>query len=275
MKVIVSHDVDHLTFSEHWRDSVVPKYIARGFLEAMGGSSTFTAFGRRLHRLGANRAHSLDALAAFDLDHEVPATFFFAAARGRDLAYAPAAVGPLLRNIAGQGFEVGVHAIAFDRLERIEREKSAFEKMVGFPAIGARLHNVGMAENAERLTTTYAHLFAQAGFTYVSNTYAVRDPYRVGGLWELPVLITEGYAFRNRSRIVNRSLKEAQAFTLRRLDEAERAGLRYASVLFHDVYFDPAFAPLDDWYRWLVAELQRREWPFCSCREALAELESE
>ena len=39
MKVIISHDVDHLKFSEHWRDVIMPKYEARGFLEAVIDSS--------------------------------------------------------------------------------------------------------------------------------------------------------------------------------------------------------------------------------------------
>lgn len=272
MKVVVSHDVDHLTFAEHWRDAAVPKFLLRGVVEAARGGSSGRALVRKLQRLAANRAHNLEALLAFNREQGVPGTFFFATGRGRDLAYGPRRARPWIERVLEQGLEVGLHAIAFDRPERIRWERQRLEEITGSPVLGVRLHNVGMADNAGRLTDAFAPLFAQAGFSYCSNTYGVCDPYRVGGLWELPILITDGYTFRNNSRVVNRTLQQAQEFTLARLERAEAAGLHYVSVLFHDVYFDPAFAPLDQWYRWLIQELHRRGWEFCSCRDVVTRL---
>lgn len=275
MKVVVSHDVDHLTFIEHWRDAAVPKFVLRGVVEAARGTSSWQALARKLRRLAGNSAHNLEELLAFNRDHGVPATYFFATGRGRDLAYGVGRARPWIARVLSEGLEVGLHAIAFDRLERIRRERDLLLELTGPVVAGVRLHNVGMAQNAGRLTGASAHLFARAGFRYSSNTYATRDPYRIGELWELPILITDGYTFRSQSRVVNRTLEQAKKFTLARLDQAEAAGLRYVSALFHDVYFDAAFAPLAEWYRWLIEEFNRRRWEFCCCRDVVAELEAE
>ncbi len=32
MKIIISHDVDHITVLEHNRDLIIPKFIVRSFL---------------------------------------------------------------------------------------------------------------------------------------------------------------------------------------------------------------------------------------------------
>ena len=51
MKVIVSHDIDHLTVSEHlFKDAIVPKYYIRSYIELLSGKiSLAELFNRSLN----------------------------------------------------------------------------------------------------------------------------------------------------------------------------------------------------------------------------------
>ena len=48
MKVIISHDVDHITVSEHKRDLVIPKFLVRNIIELTIGTITSKEFFLRL-----------------------------------------------------------------------------------------------------------------------------------------------------------------------------------------------------------------------------------
>ena len=80
MKIIISHDVDHLTALEHVRDLILPKHILRSILELGLGHATVAEMGNRLGDILKNRLHNLDSLLSFDREEEIPSTFFIGTA---------------------------------------------------------------------------------------------------------------------------------------------------------------------------------------------------
>ena len=76
MKVIISHDVDHIKVWEHKRDLIIPKFIARSFIEFVLGYISFFELKNRGKSIIENRWQNLEELLQFDKENDVPSTFF-------------------------------------------------------------------------------------------------------------------------------------------------------------------------------------------------------
>ena len=266
MKVIVSHDVDHLTFSEHFRDWCVPKYLLRTGIELGLRRISVAETGRRLGALLRNRWHNLDALMQFDREQEVPATFFVAMARGRGLCYAPEVAAEWVRRIHAQGFAVGVHGVAFEDLNDIRREYATFRESTQSEPAGVRMHYL-------RTCDATLGWLARAGYAFDSSVYELAPPYKIHGLWEFPLHLMDGHLFYTNGRWQSANLVQARDATLRRLDAAHRNDVRYFTLLFHDVYFSDAFLIWKKWYVWLIDHLKQNDFEFVDYGTAVQELE--
>ena len=70
MKAIVSHDIDHLTFSEHYlNDFIVPKYVIRNHIELVTGKISFTEFINRVGDVFKNQWQHIEATHLFNANH--------------------------------------------------------------------------------------------------------------------------------------------------------------------------------------------------------------
>lgn len=75
MKVIMSHDVDHITFREHLNDGIAAKFCIRTMLEmASLAISPYTAF-QRVKRAWQNKWNNIEDLIIFDKSHNIDSTF--------------------------------------------------------------------------------------------------------------------------------------------------------------------------------------------------------
>ncbi|MEG1594505.1 MAG: hypothetical protein RR350_08835, partial [Oscillibacter sp.] len=78
MKIIISHDIDHLDASDHLtRDLILPKLWVRSFLQLCRGEICFRTFWYRLTILFHNRMNRTEEVMAFDHAHGIPSVFFF------------------------------------------------------------------------------------------------------------------------------------------------------------------------------------------------------
>jgi hypothetical protein len=50
MKIIISHDIDHITVFEHKKDLIIPKFIIRSFIELGLGYISFSELGVKIYR---------------------------------------------------------------------------------------------------------------------------------------------------------------------------------------------------------------------------------
>jgi hypothetical protein len=60
-----------------------------------------------------------------------------------------------------------------------------------------------------------------------------------------------------------------------KFDEAESLGLNFFTVIFHDLYFDPAYVNYRDWYKTLIECAIKRKYQFTTFKKAITELKNE
>ena len=267
MKIIISHDVDHLYGKDHWfRDLIYPKLWLRSTLQLLKRQITIKEWFLRCISCFQKKRHRLEAVMAFDKEHGVPSTFFFGMAKGLGMSYKPCEAKNAIAMVNDNGFDVGVHGINYQDKHKIKEEYDTFVNVMGYKPCGLRMHYVRFNEN----TFDFAN---QAGYVFDSTEFdkpnggTIKEPYKVGDMWEFPLAIMDGY--------LPMGLEKAKKKTLEKIEECKRAGLEYVTILFHDYQFCEAYQNEYKWYRWIVELLsESKDCEFVSYKQAMAELEA-
>lgn len=267
MKIIISHDVDHLTVWEHRRDLLVPKHMIRNCIEMLLGRITPSEVMQRSRDLLRNKWQNLEALTNFNACYGIPSTFFFGVAQGLGLNYSITDAAFWMKKVYEAGFDVGVHGIAFENIDDIKKEYESFKRISGFDSFGIRMHYL-------RLNDSTFNLLDQAGYSFDTSVYSMKNPFKVGGLWEFPLHVMDGYIVCKDSKWQNQNLNQARETTRKILDEAFGQDIRYFTILFHDRYFSDSFGTWKKWYIWLIEHLKANEFGFINYSDAVKELES-
>jgi hypothetical protein len=267
MKVILSHDVDHITVWEHWKDPIIPKFLVRAHLEHVLGKISLKEVGLRYAGLVHNRWERIEEVMDLHEQHGIRSCFFFGMANGVGLSYPLRHAEKHVPRVIARGFEAGVHGIAYTDEAAIQEEYRRFAAISGTHDFGIRMHYLRQDD------TTFSKL-AATGYRFDATTQGVRDPYRLHGMWEFPLLLMDGWAIDGDKRYQSRDLEGAKQYAIAKLEEAEQAGLQYTSILFHDRYYSPAFATWKAWYEWLLVHLKERGHGFITHAEAMRELEA-
>jgi len=271
MKMIISHDIDHLTVWEHRKDLVIPKFLIRSFIEFSLGRIPFKEMYFRLVEITKNKWQNLEELMLFDKEQGVEATFFIGVSNGQvydglRLNYSLRETEFWLKKIITKGFDIGVHGICYREFEGIKGELETFKRISGFKSFGIRMHYLRTDENA-------LNLLAKAGYLFDSSVYDLKNPFKVGNMWEFPLHIMDGYVFHKNCRWQNVSLGEAKDDTKRQIEKAYEKGINYFTVLFHDRYFSEAFKQMKEWYIWLINYIRGSGFSFVNYRNAIKGLE--
>ena len=268
MKILLSHDIDHMTVWEHlFKDLILPKFVVRSNLELLKGKISVAEY---LHRIGdffKNKWQGIEEVMNFHDEMGIKSTFFIGVNNGVGLSYKLKHVEHWVPEIARRGFEVGVHGIAYNDFEAMKKEFETFKKITPDPEFGIRMHYLRNSAN----TLDY---IKKAGYLYDATIHSFEDPYRRDGLWIFPLQIMDGWAINGNKRFQSRTLAQAKEYTLREIEKARTAGLEYFSILFHDRYMSPGFLTWKKWYEWLVPHLKSEGCEFMTHKQALAELKS-
>ncbi len=267
MKVIISHDVDHITILEHKDDLIIPKFIARSVIELTSGKISSKETKARVFEFLDNKWQNLEALMAFDKEKKVDSTFFLGVSKGRGLKYDLNTTRHWARKIRSNGFDIGVHGISFNNFTDMRKEFEAFKRVSGLLQFGVRIHYLLLSQN----TLSYLE---RCGYLFDTSVYEVSSPYKYGHLWEFPLHIMDGNIFHMNTRWQNVSLKEAKVMTKMKIRQVLGRNIDYLTILFHDRYFSEGFEQWRDWYIWLIEYLVDQNIEFISYKNALAELES-
>ena len=265
MKVIISHDVDHLFRDDHYRDLIYPKLWVRESLNRIKGNiSTSEWKNRMVSPFQKNRNH-LDEIMAYDIAHQVPSTFFFGMAKGLGMSYRPEKAASSIQRVCENGFEVGVHGISFNDSEKMKTEFDTFSAVSGRSPRGIRMHYVRYDSETFSRLADCGYLFDSTEFDKAAGTCTKR-PYKVGGLWEFPLTIMDGY--------MPYPFPQAKERTLELLENANREKTRYCTILFHDYLYCDAWGQTKQWYEWLIEYLSADPgYSFISFVDAVKELE--
>jgi hypothetical protein len=276
MKVIISHDIDHLTAWEHRKDFMIPKFVVRSCIETGFGYVSASELMNRIMSIMKDKWQNISELISFDKDHGIPSTFFVAVSNGRSLRYSLKNAEKWMKIIQHEGFAMGVHGIAFTDSFEVIREHEMFVRLAKLNDFGIRLHDIGnKKQNDVKVTSENLVLLERANYVFSSNTFGPINPYKIGSLWEFPIGIMDGYIFNRGASWQTRTLEQSKEDTKKLLNGAYESGISYFSILFHDFFFSDSYVTQKSWYTWLTDYCRQEGLGFCSYKNAIKELEQE
>ncbi len=266
-KVIISHDVDHMTVWEHWKDLILPKFQVRSKLELLSGKIGLDEFCSRQGDYFKNQWQRVDEVMEFNDSQGIKATFFFGVNNGVGLNYKLKHVEKWVPRAVAKGFEVGVHGIDFDAQDKMQKEYCTFQRISGLEKFGIRMHYLRQNDH------TFEYM-EKSGYTYDATDSGFKNPYKIGNMWEFPLQVMDGWAINGERRMQARNLDQAKAWTLEQIERAEEVKLEYLSILFHDRYYSKSFRSWKAWYEWLIVHLKERGYEFITHEKAIEQLNS-
>ena len=266
MKVIISHDVDHISVWEHTKDLILPKFIVRAKLELFSGKISLSEFFNRMGDFFQNQWHRVPEVIAANKAEGIKSAFFFGVNNGVGLNYPVEFAIPWINHAIEEGFEVGVHGIDFDSLEKVKKEYSTFKELSALNSFGIRMHYLRQNEH----TFNYME---QSGYRFDASEQGYKNPYLIGKMWEFPLQIMDGWVVNGEKRYQFRNLEQCKDYTKEKIDKAINEELNVLSILFHDRYFSSSFKTWKNWYEWLLIYLKDQKFEFVTHDQAIVELE--
>lgn len=268
MKVIASHDIDHLTVSEHLlKDLIVPKFFVRSYIELLNGKIALSELFNRYGDLFKNKWQHIEELHQFNAQHNVPSTFFISVNQGVGLSYSLSQATFWIKRLQELGCEVYPHGIEFESYDKINQEYQLFKDISGATSIGTRMHYI--RKNESTLTN-----MERVGYVFDTSEMSFKAPYKIGNMWEFPFQIMDGYIIEKPKQWQCKNLNQCMEETKRLIDKAHQEKLPYLGIDFHDRYFSDAHKTWKNWYIWLIEYLISQDIKFVSFKQAISELES-
>ena len=264
MKIIVSHDIDHITAFEH-KNMIIPKSIIRASIELITRKITFKEYLLRYNELIINRWNNLDALMEFNIEKGIPSTFFIGVNNGMGLDYTLKNSQKWIKKIQNNGFSIGVHGINYIDYDSIKEEFDVFQKYA-IESFGIRMHYLRQNE------VTFENM-AKSNYLYDTTLVEDKNPYKLYNMWEFPLHIMDGHIMYQGKRWITKSLEEYKDITKKRITELEHKNIKYLTFLFHDRYFNDSFLVWKEWYMWSIEYFQSLGYEFISYNDAINELE--
>ncbi|MBN1185045.1 MAG: hypothetical protein JXB49_22355 [Bacteroidales bacterium] len=265
MKVIVSHDIDHITALEHLGDNILIKMAIKSIIELTRSKISRSEFANRIKEVCYNRFQNIQELIEFDLYNKIPATFFIGVANGLGLSYSHSDAIKWSKIIRLKGFDIGIHGIEYTDLNIMKEEYEKFKLLINDNQFGIRMHYLRTDEST-LLKLDKLHYLFDSSIESLSNCY------KIGSLWEFPVHIMDGRIWYHQKRFQNDSIKTMKKKTIEIIEVIKSQNIRYFTILFHDRYFSPSYMTFKNWYLWLIQYLQKQHFEFVSYRQAIREL---
>ncbi len=267
MKAIVSHDIDHLTLSEHYlKDLIVPKVFVRSQIELLSGKISLNEFFNRVGDIFKNQWQHLEDLQLFNKQYNVPATYFIGVSKGEGLSYSKSQSAYWIHKLLELGCDVGSHSIEFESFDKINMEYNTFEELSKLKIFGTRMHYIRTNEH------TYSNM-AKAGYAFDSSEMDYKAPYKIDTMWEFPFQIMDTYIIEKPKQWQSKNFSQSCDATKRIIDKTNDLNLPYLGIDFHDRYFSGSHKTWKDWYMWLIEYLATHKIEFVNFETAIKELE--
>lgn len=267
MKAIVSHDIDHLTPSEHYlKDLIVPKFFVRSKIELLSGKISLTEYFNRIGDVFKNQWQHIESLHQFNLKYSVPTTYFIGVSQGLGLSYSKDKSAYWISKLQEMGCCVGPHGIEFESYEKINSEYILFKSLSKQDNFGTRMHYIRKNDH------TYSNM-AKVGYVFDSSELSFKAPYKIDSMWEFPFQIMDSYIIEKPKQWQSKNFHQCCEETKKIIDKAVDMQLPYLGIIFHDRYFSDAHKTWKDWYMWLIEYLSANKIEFVSFNQAIKELE--
>ncbi len=266
MKAIISHDINHITVSEHLlRDLSVPKFLVRSNLELVFGKIKLSEYMARWTDFFKDKWQNIDELITYNNVKQIPSSFFIGVTKGIKLNYSNAGAAIWIEQVMNRGCELNLYGINFESINNIAAEKELFSKLAKHEASGIRIHH--LRNNQETLIN-----LSRAGYKFDSTMHAFENPYKVGEMWEIPFQIMDGWIIENGKKWQSSNFNEAKERTKKLIGKAQKHNLKYLGIDFHDHYFSKSFKTWLDWYFWLTEYLEENKIECINFKNVLSEL---
>ncbi len=266
MKVIVSHDVDHFGFLEHWNDGIVPKYLVRMLLEKYKGHINTYQIYLRLKNIFRNKREQILELLEYDNQNGIRPTFFIAMNQGVGLSYSHKEASKWVKRLSSCDCEIGIHGICFDDPGMMKIEYDRFADALSTDDFGIRMHYL-------RQNETTLNLLSEIGYKFDTTKAGLGSAYLFNNsMWVFPLHIMDGWYLLNGKRYQSQSAKSAFQATKEQIDKLISDDVSYMSLNFHDSYFDDSFLDWKSWYCSTIDYLVSTGIEFVSYNEAIKEL---
>ena len=267
MKIIISHDVDHITASEHFKSAIFPKFIVRSNLELLLGKISFKEFMSRFGSIINNKWNNISELIDYNQKNDIPATFFLGVNNGVGLNYSVELADKWIKNIVKRGVGCGVHGIAYNSFDDVKKEYDLFKNISGLNEFGIRMHY--LRNNDETFKT-----LANVGYAFDSTDYGIKKHYKMDNMHEFPLHIMETYEMEAGKKWQSASTEQAVMTTIDKIIKAQAKGIEYLTILFHDRYFEDSFLSWKNWYIQIIDYCKSRGFEFISYDSAVKEIEN-
>jgi|WetSurMetagenome_2_1015567.scaffolds.fasta_scaffold213430_2 hypothetical protein len=266
MKIIISHDVDHLYPSDHLKDLIFPKLWLRSSLQLIQGKINLKTWYNRLTSIFGKRMNMIPELISFEESNKIKSTFFFGMESALGMSYSKKKALRWIDFVRQSNFEVGVHGINFDDINKINKEFQDFRKITNLHSFGIRMHYVRYNNLTFKHLSNTGYYFDTSEFN--KHEIELKAPYQVGQMWEFPLHIMDVYILEN-------GLQKAKELVISSLKKANEEGIPYFTILFHDYFFNiKTYPDFQGWYIWLAEYLISRKYEFVTYQEAISELEN-
>jgi hypothetical protein len=243
MKIILSHDVDHLSGQEHWRDVYWPGLWLRSTKAYLQRRMDFAQYLRRSWPL--QRLERISEVLEADRSVGGKPTFFFGMRNGLRLAYSHHQVKPYLQFLQKEQVSIGIHGMEFCDLALMRKEFISFQELTGIEPVGIRNHYL-------RTCDTTLRNMDELGYHFDSTTYEVAAPRKIGSLWEFPITLMDV------SLGIDSGLEGMKRQSMAIYEQALAAEIPYFVLNFHDNYFSESYTGLRAWYIWFLGFLSQK-----------------
>lgn len=268
MKIIISHDVDHLYVSDHLkRDLIMEKLWVRSTIHFLKRKISFNTLLYRYMMPFHNRMNRIEELMEFDKEHNIPSVFFFGMDNVLGMSYCRQQARPEIRKVLEQGFDAGVHGVEYKDPDKMKKEHDDFAEISELEQFGIRNHYVRFDDGTFQKQEQVGYLFDSTWFD--KGMKEMRKPYKVGNMWEFPLHIMDVYICKEGM------VEEGIRSTFAAIEKVRKTGIQYCTILFHDYQFDDRYSPqMKRWYMETVRYCEKMGYEFISYRDAIKELES-
>ncbi|MDD3919723.1 MAG: hypothetical protein PHO41_00895 [Eubacteriales bacterium] len=265
MQIIITHDVDHLMWHDHLTDLYYPKLWVRESLSLLRRRISAKEWALRMTLPCHRELHHIAEVMRTDKEHGVPSTFFFGMANGLGLSYSRKQALSAIRMVQENGFTAGIHGIAYGDANGMRAEYEAFAALTGHAPQGIRMHYVREGEHTLQLLSDTGYRFDSTVFDKQARC-CIKAPYPVDDMWEFPLTVMDSY--------LPYDAQKCKQITTDILRRAEADNIGYCTILFHDIYFSPAYPVYRDWYTWLLGYCRQQGYGFTGFQEAIEALEA-
>lgn len=264
MKVIISHDVDHISVREHlFTDFFVPKLIIKNHISLFQGKLGFKIYFLKWLDLFKNKLNNIKELIEFDKENKIPSTFFIGVANDLNLNYSIENAKKWIKYIEKEGFITGVHGIDFSKYENMKKEFDIFKQTTSQKEFGIRMHYLRYDQNTYKI-------LSKLGYSYDASSYKSGAVFFKDGIISFPCQIMDSYLMRQ-CQYSKEQLVKIKEVTKKRIEILTKYQIDYLSIIMHDIYFSTSYPLIYEWYIWLIRYLKEKDIKFINYHQAVSE----